>query len=70
MGYERVVTYTQGDEDGRSLKGAGFIVEEELAARGSWAASSVALRDMRDPQGCGGVPRRRWSRTFIRHGKP
>jgi hypothetical protein len=60
MGFERVVTYTQEDESGASLRGAGFRVDERLAARGSWAESSVALTKIRDPIGTGGVPRIRW----------
>jgi len=60
MGYERIVTYTQGEETGQSLKAAGFRLDERLAARGSWADSSIKLRDIRDPEGNGGVPRERW----------
>jgi hypothetical protein len=60
MGYQRVVTYTQGDEAGRSLKAAGFRKQRELPARKSWADSSVKLRAIRDPVGNGGVPRSFW----------
>jgi hypothetical protein len=60
MGYERCITYTQADESGISLRAAGFIRVKELPARPGWAASSVALKDMRDPVGNGGVPRVLW----------
>lgn len=60
MGYRRMVTYTQADEDGRSIRGAGWRRVQDLAARASWAESSVALRSLRDPVGNGGVPRTRW----------
>lgn len=60
MGYRRGITYTQGDEDGRSLRAAGWRKVAELDARGSWAEDSVELASMRDPIGNGGVPRVRW----------
>jgi len=60
MGYRRMVTYTQADESGASLRAAGARRVKELAARGSWAESSVSLRDIRDTDGSGGVPRVRW----------
>ncbi|MEN4974056.1 XF1762 family protein [Pantoea eucalypti] len=60
MGYERCITYTQADESGVSLRAAGFIKVKELPARLGWAASSVALKDMRDPVGNGGVARILW----------
>lgn len=63
MGYRRCITYTQGDEDGRSLRAAGWRRVKELDARGSWAESSVKLRDIRDPVGNGGVPRTLWEIT-------
>jgi hypothetical protein len=60
MGYRRMITYTQGDESGASLRGAGFTKVKDLEARGSWAESSVKLRGKRDPIGNGGVPRVLW----------
>ena len=60
MGYTRCITYTQADEAGASLRAAGFRMVKELPARPGWAASSVKLRDARDPVGNGGVPRRLW----------
>lgn len=60
MGYRRCLTYTQHDESGASLRAAGFVRVKELAARKSWSESSVALKEIRDPVGNGGVPRIRW----------
>ena len=60
LGYERVLTYTQAGESGVSLRAAGFRLDAELPARGSWAESSVKLRAMRDPVGAGGIDRLRW----------
>ena len=60
MGYRRCITYTQADESGSSLRGAGFIPVADLAPRGSWADHSQKFRALRDPVGSGGVARRRW----------
>jgi hypothetical protein len=63
MGYRRLVTYTQADESGSSLTAAGWIKVRDLPARKGWAASSVALRALRDPVGNGGVQRALWERA-------
>lgn len=63
MGYRRLVTYTQTDEPGTSLRAAGLVKVRDLPARGSWADHSVALKAMRDPIGNGGVARSRWEIT-------
>ena len=60
MGYTRIITYTQADEDGASLRAAGFRRVVELPPRKSWAESSVKLRSKRDPVGNGGVARVLW----------
>lgn len=60
LGFRRMVTYTQADESGASLRAAGARRVADLAPRPSWGASSVALRDLRDPVGTGGVARVRW----------
>ena len=60
MGYRRMLTYIQGDEDGASLKAAGLVRLREIPARGSWADASVALRHLRDPVGSGGIDRELW----------
>ncbi len=51
MGYRRVITYTQEDESGASLRAAGFVRIQALPARKGWAASSIKLRHKRDPIG-------------------
>lgn len=60
MGYRRIITYTQADECGASLRASGFVRVKDLPARASWAESSVALKDIRDPVGNGGVARVLW----------
>lgn len=60
MGYTKIITYTQADESGATLRAAGFRVDKTLKARPSWAESSVKLREIRDDQGSGGVARVRW----------
>lgn len=36
LGYRKVITYTLEDEDGASLRAAGFVVEAVIPARASW----------------------------------
>lgn len=62
MGYTRVITYTQADESGASLRAAGFERVKDLGARKSWADSTAdeRLAAMRDPKGNGGVDRVLW----------
>jgi hypothetical protein len=60
LGYVRLVTYTQADETGASLRAAGWRVVAERPARSSWATSSVKLRHLRHPVGSGGVARTLW----------
>ena len=64
MGYNSVITYTQADESGASLRAAGFVRVKELEPRKSWAESSVALRGRRAVEGTGGVARVLWRITF------
>jgi hypothetical protein len=65
MGYRRVITYTQGDETGGSIKGAGFVKVKTLPSRKSWSESSSGkYKDMRDPIGNGGVERVLWEIVF------
>jgi hypothetical protein len=61
MGYLRVITYTQADETGASLRAAGFVRVKDIAARGSWAKDSVKRRVGRDVVGNGGVARVLWA---------
>lgn len=60
MGYRRMLTYTEEGESGASLTAAGFVKIREIPARGSWAEASVAMRNLRDPVGTGGVERAMW----------
>lgn len=60
MGYRRLITYTQADETGASMRAVGAARVRDLPPRKSWADSSVALRALRDPVGNGGVQRVLW----------
>ena len=60
MGYLRCITYTQHDETGASLRGAGWEKVKDISARKSWAESSVTLKHKKDPVGNGGVARSLW----------
>jgi hypothetical protein len=60
LGYTKVITYSQVNENGSSLRAAGFRLEAELPPRPSWADSSGNSLVARDPVGTGGVARRRW----------
>jgi len=64
MGYRRIITYTQADESGASLKAAGFKKVKNLLARKSWAESSGPKSKIkRDEIGNGGVERVLWEIT-------
>ena len=60
MGYLRLITYTQRGESGASLRAVGWVRVADRPARRSWAESSIALREIRDPDGPGGVDRVLW----------
>lgn len=62
MGYRRVITYTQADESGASLRAAGFVRVGDRRPRKGWAASTTdeRLKAMRDSVGNGGVARVLW----------
>jgi len=60
MGYRRLITYTQANESGISLKASGFIKVKELPARKSWKESSYACIETRDSIGSGGIARILW----------
>lgn len=60
MGYVRCITYTQHDECGSSLHGAGWIKVKDIRPRKSWAESSVSSNVKRDPVGNGGIARVLW----------
>lgn len=62
MGYTRIITYTQAEETGTSLRAAGWVRVKDLPPRKSWAASTrnPRLLAMRDVVGNGGVARVLW----------
>ena len=62
MGYRRLITYTQADESGASLKAAGFVSVKKLKPRPSWADATAdpKWKSKRDPVGNGGVERELW----------
>lgn len=60
MGYKRVITYTQANETGSSLRAVGMQIIKKLPERKSWKESSIKLKDIRDDKGNGGVKRILW----------
>jgi len=59
LGYRRLITYTQAGETGASLRGAGWSVVAERAARKGWDAPSRARR----AHGVDETPRTLWEAT-------
>ncbi len=61
MGYRRLITYTQAEESGASLRAAGWVRVKDLRPRGNWAESSGPKSKVkRDKTGNGGVARVLW----------
>lgn len=56
LGYTRLITYTQGDETGHSLKVAGWRAIAERPAHNGWSRPSRS----RDDHGSAGIPRMLW----------
>ena len=56
LGYTRLITYTQTGESGASLRGAGWTVVAERAARPGWDAPSRP----RESYGADGIQRTLW----------
>jgi hypothetical protein len=56
LGYSRLITYTQADESGASLRGAGWRVVAERPARGTWTTPSRPRGD----HGEAHMPRTLW----------
>ena len=56
LGYSRLITYTQEDESGSSLRGAGFRVVAELKSRSGWSVPSRPRTD----HGTDHIPRTLW----------
>ncbi len=59
MGYRRIITYTQADESGASLRAAGFSLVKTISARRSRGESSIKRRTGRTHD-FGGVERHLW----------
>jgi hypothetical protein len=62
LGYEKCITYTQGDESGASLRGAGWHEVARLAPRAGWDTPSRPRQDI----GSEGVSRIRWEKNCAR----
>lgn len=58
LGYRKCVTYTQHDESGSSLRGAGWTPVLQLAPRAGWDAPSRPRADISSS----GVARIRWEK--------
>ncbi len=56
LGYRRLITYTQADESGSSLRAAGWRVVAERPARPGWTTPSRPRED----RGVDGIPRTLW----------
>jgi hypothetical protein len=56
MGYVKCITYTQHDESGASLRGAGWVKVKDLPPNNGWNAPSRPREDI----GSAGVARVRW----------
>lgn len=63
LGYRRLVTYTQADETGASLRAAGFRLVKNLEPRKNWYQSSLKLRNTRDESEPSNVARVLWEVT-------
>jgi hypothetical protein len=65
MGYRRIITYTQADESGASLRAVGFVKVKDLEARKDWAASSgTANKGNRKEGYAGNTARSLWEIVF------
>lgn len=60
LGYKKVITYTQADESGASLKAVNMKMVKKLQARSSWRESSKKLAHIRDKEGNGNIARMLW----------
>ena len=59
LGYIKCVTYTQQDESGASLRGAGWTPVQALRVRSGWDTPGRPRKDI----GSGHVARTRWERV-------
>jgi len=61
MGYKKMITYTQADEPGSSLKAIGMRKVADLPPRGNWADSSKKrIRTIENKKDTANVARQRW----------
>lgn len=65
LGYRHAVTYTREDEDGASVRAAGFLRAGTTTARSWNTPTSGRVREDRDER----VPRVRWVRALSTGGK-
>ena len=59
LGYRRLITYTQAEESGSSLRAAGWTVVAQLPPRAGWDTPSRP----RDDRGVDRMPRTLWEAT-------
>ena len=59
LGYRKCVTYTQHDESGASLRGAGWTAVQQMQPNAGWDRPSRQRSDI----GSAGVSRVRWERN-------
>jgi hypothetical protein len=57
-GFERIITYTRDDEEGTSLRAAGWVLEAKVRGR-SWSSRGRARRHAEAP-----IDKTRWSRAL------
>ena len=60
MGYKKMITYTQHDESGSSLRAVGMVPVASLPARGDWSDSSVSRKRSKSAKITANVARTRW----------
>jgi hypothetical protein len=66
LGYRRCITYTQHNESGASLRGAGWSIVAQLPARKGWDTPSRKRADISS----GNVARLRWERLCYKPPEP
>ena len=65
MGYRRIITYAQANENGASLRAAGFVKVRDMLPRKDWAASSGPTYKGKRKEGyAGNVARCLWEIVF------
>lgn len=64
MGYKKMITYTQQDETGSSLKAIGMINIKNLKPRGDWADASKSRPRVKPIKETSNISRIRWEITI------